>query len=110
MLQVNFIMIYIIHKISVSIKNSVFKRFFKKNYFFKIIIYIIDLFFSKKKFFFSQRRKFQGMKKTEKIKSNIIKDVENLFRLKEEIDNITVKGVKNLFRLKKKQIIMQLKM
>ena len=31
----------------------------------------------------------------------LVKDVRNLFRLKNEIDDITIKNQRNLFRLKK---------
>ena len=41
-------------------------------------------------------------KDIKKIEHNIIKDVRNLFRLKEEIDSTRTKDVRNLFRLKKK--------
>ena len=32
---------------------------------------------------------------------NIIKDIRNLFRLKQELNSTAIKGIKNLFRLKK---------
>ena len=41
------------------------------------------------------------MKKNKKIERNIINDVRNPFRLKEEINGTTIKYMRNLFRLKK---------
>ena len=39
--------------------------------------------------------------KRQKIENKPIKDVRNLFRLKEEVNKITIKDVRNLFPLKK---------
>ena len=36
-----------------------------------------------------------------KNRRQYVKDVRNLFRLKEEIEDITIKHIRNLFRLKK---------
>ena len=40
--------------------------------------------------------------KDKRIDDNIIKDVRNLFRLKQQIDNHIIKDERILFRLKKK--------
>ena len=39
--------------------------------------------------------------KEKQKENNIIKDVRNLFRLKNEMDDTTIKDVRNLFRLSK---------
>ena len=45
---------------------------------------------------------FKGMIKIKKLEDNVIKNVRNLFRLKQEIDgNATTKGMKNLFGMHK---------
>ena len=41
------------------------------------------------------------MKKIKKIENNIIQDVRNLFRLKQEINDTAIKDIRSLFRLKK---------
>ena len=68
MLQINFIMIYIIHKISVLLKiTRILKRFLKS---------IIELYFLKHNTFFSQHIMTENPSLEEE---NIIKDVRNLF-------------------------------
>ena len=47
--------------------------------------------------------KFKSWKRQIKIEDNTIKDVRNVFRLKEEIDYTTVKDIRNLFKLKKRK-------
>ena len=63
MLLVNFIMIYVIHKISVLLKITGILRCFLRS--------IIDFYFKKIYIFFTTYNE-----------DNIIKDVRNLFRLK----------------------------
>ena len=46
--------------------------------------------------------KCSRVEKDKKIEDNIIKDVKNLFRLKNEIGDTTIKDVRNLFQLKKR--------
>ena len=41
--------------------------------------------------------------KDKKIEGNIIKDVNNIFRLKKEMDENRIKDLTNRFRLKKKK-------
>ena len=74
MLQVNFIMAFIIHKILVLIKITIIlKRFLRS---------IIDFYFFKKQLF----SKHLTMESSILEEEQIIKDVRNLFRLKKEID------------------------
>ena len=42
-----------------------------------------------------------SLEKDKKIENDIIKDVRNLFRLKEEINDTTIKDIRIFFRLKK---------
>ena len=45
----------------------------------------------------------QGLKKTEKVEDNMIKDVRNLFRFKKKkIDGKAIKDIRNHCKLKKK--------
>ena len=67
MLQVNFIKIYIIHKIFVLLKITRILKLFLKGFY----------------FFSQQSSSFE--------EENIIKDVRNLFRLKKEIDDTAIK-------------------
>ena len=66
-LQVNFIKIYIIHKIFVLLKITRILKLFLKGFY----------------FFSQQSSSFE--------EENIIKDVRNLFRLKKEIDDTAIK-------------------
>ena len=87
--QVNFIMICIIHKISVLLKITRTS---------KCIIY----FYFFKKRFFSQHIIIESPKPD---KLNIVKDVRNLFRLNEiknETNDAGIKVIRSLFRLEKK--------
>ena len=54
--------------------------------------------------FFSQHKRMNNLRpdKDKRIDDNIIKDVRNLFRLKQQIDNHIIKDERILFRLKKK--------
>ena len=45
----------------------------------------------------------------DRSKTNKIKDVRSLFRLKKEIDNTTSKDARNLYRLKKEKMALRLK-
>ena len=90
MLQVNFILIYVIHKILVLLKiTRILKRFFKE---YNRLLFI----FFRKSNFFSQHliMKSSRLEEDKNIEENIIKDVRNLIRLK---------------KLKKKQMMMQIK-
>ena len=70
MLQVNFMMIYIIHRISVLFKiTRISKRFLRS---------IIDFYCFKKQLFFSQHMMIKSPRLEEK---NTIKDIKNLFKL-----------------------------
>ena len=84
MLQANFIMIYIIHKIM-----RILKRFSKRL-----------LFYLKNNDFFSQ----YIMMESSRPEGNIIKNIGNVFsveKLKKETNYATVKGARNLFKLEK---------
>ena len=70
-LNFNFVMIYIIQKILVLIKNSIFKCFFKK---------CNRLYFLKKYLFFFIT--YDIIKSLSLEEENIIKDIRNLLRLK----------------------------
>ena len=76
LLNFNFAMIYIIHKILVLIKNNM--NYFKENTFSKYI-----------------------MMENPRSEEKIIKDIRNLFRIKKEQNETAIKDIKNLFRLKK---------
>ena len=45
--------------------------------------------------------KSSRLEKDKKIEENIIKDVRNLFKIKQKIDDTRIKDVRNIFRLKK---------
>ena len=45
--------------------------------------------------------KIPGLKKIYKKEGNMIKDVRNLFILKNETDDTVIKNMRNLFKLKK---------
>ena len=81
MLQVYLMITYVIYKISVLLGiTRILKQFLRT---------IID---------------FLLFTKIENIKENIIKNVSNLFRLKQlkrETTNAAIKGIRNIFRLKK---------
>ena len=96
MLQVNFILIHIIHKISVLLKIT---RFLNA---------LVDFIFYKKRnnyFFTTYNNENFKFKEDKNIEDNIINDIINLFRLKfrlkKEINNNTIKDIRNLFRLEK---------
>ena len=92
MLQVNFIIIYIINKISVLLKfTRISKRFLRS---------IIDFYFFKKLVNFFHNMKSSRFEKDKKLEKNIIKEERNLFRLKQDIDNTAIKDGRNLFRFK----------
>ena len=82
MLQVNFIIISIIHKILVLLKMTRFLKLYNK---------------LKSKLFFSQHIMMESLSLEE-----VIRDVRDLFILKKEVDDAAIKDAKNLFRLKKK--------
>ena len=92
LLNFNFVMIYIIHKIFILLKNnlnywSIFEVFLRR---------IID-FFKKtnKKFITYSNGKIKSWK------NFIIKDIINLFRLKKELNKTAVKDMRYLFSLEK---------
>ena len=92
MLQVNFIMIYIIYEISVLFKYQNSKTVFKE-------YNRLFFFLKKKKITTYNDGKFKAWRK------NIIQGVKTLFRLedlKKEATDTTIKNIRNLFRLKKK--------
>ena len=101
MLQFNFIMTCIIHKILVLFKiTRILKPFLRS---------IIEFLFKETNcFFFSQRvmMKISRLEEDKNIEENIIKDVRNLFRLKnfkKEPNDTAIKDISNLFRLKKEK-------
>ena len=75
MLQVDFIMIYIIHKILVLPKITIISKSFLKS--------ITDFYFLKIKmiFFVTYNDECSSPKEDKYIKENTIKDVKNLFKL-----------------------------
>ena len=93
MLQISFIMTYIVHKILVLlIITRIFKTVFKEN--------------KKNNQQFSQHitMKTARLEEDKNVEDNINKDVRNLFRLKKlknEINYSAIKDIKNVFRLKK---------
>ena len=99
MLQVNFIMICIIRKISVLLKiTRISKRFLNS---------IIEFYFLKDNQFFSEHIM---MKSPSLEEENIIKDVRNLFRLgklKKQTIGSTVNRTRNLFRLEKENEVVK---
>ena len=93
LLNFNFVMLYIIHKILVLLQNhlnylkdDIFECFFKK--------YNRLLIFFKKIIFFITNN--DGKSKALRRKNN--KDIGNLFRLKKELNYTAVKDIRNLFR------------
>ena len=96
MLQVNFIMIFIIHKILVILKiTRILKHFLRS---------IIHLYFLKNNIFFFSQPKVMEIPSLQE--ENIIKYVRNLFRLeklKKETNDTTIKDIRNIFRLKKEK-------
>ena len=87
-LNFNFVMIYIIHKMFVLLKNHL--NYSKDS--------IFECFFLKKNFFFSQHKMMKSLSLEEE---NINQDVRNLFRLKNELNYTAIKDIKNLFILEK---------
>ena len=69
-------MIYIIHKISELLKDSIFKCFFKE---YGVLLFFICINFSRHLMI-----KSSWLKKDKKKDDNITKDVRNLFRLKKK--------------------------
>ena len=72
----NFFMVYLINKISVLLKDSLSKRFFKE--------YSRLLLFVKKLFSEHLMMKSSRLEKDKKIRYKIMKDIRNLFRLKKK--------------------------
>ena len=90
MLEVNFDMIYIIYKISISFK--VFSNAFSSSITdFQLKRNINNL------FFFTSSR----LEKDKILEENILKGVRYFFRQKKEIDDTAIKDIRNIFRLKK---------
>ena len=96
LLNFNFVVIYIIHKMLVSLKNllnffkdSIFECFFKE--------YKRLNFYLKNDFF----KAYNDEKFKEKEEENIIKNIKNLLRLKKELNYPAIKDLRNLFRLEK---------
>ena len=90
MLQINFIMIRIIHQILVLVKiNRILKHFLRS---------IIDFLkvFKKIIIFFSQ----YIIMENSGLQEEKIKDARNPFRLKNKMYNITIKDIRNIFRIK----------
>ena len=104
MLQINFIMICIIHKISVFLKITRILKMLFKDYSRCLFIYLFIYLFIFNNFFFQQNIKMESRRFEEE---NIFKDLRSLFRLaesKKETIVTTIKGRRNLFRLDKEKI------
>ena len=100
MLQINFIMICIIHKISVFLKITRILKMLFKDYSRCLFIYL----FIFNNFFFQQNIKMESRRFEEE---NIFKYLRSLFRLaesKKETIVTTIKGRRNLFRLDKEKV------
>ena len=87
MLQINFIMIYIIYKISVLLKITRISLTFIFTFFFQFLEHIMI--------------KISSLQEDKDIEKNIIKDVINWKKIKQETNDAGIKGMRNLFRLKK---------
>ena len=94
LLNFNFAMIYIIHKILALIKNHM--NYFKDNILKCFSKRLIDFYFLKKLFFFS---KYIMMENPRPEEEKIIKDIRNLFRLKKEQNNTVVTDIRNELRI-----------
>ena len=94
-LQVNFIMIYIVHKISVLLKITIVLKQFLR--------IIIAFYIFKNVICFSQHIfvKYSKIEEDRNIEKNIVKDPTNLVILK-KLTKETHEGRKNLFGLKQK--------
>ena len=89
----NFFMVYLINKISVLLKDSLSKRFFKE--------YSRLLLFVKKLFSEHLMMKSSRLEKDKKVRYKIMKDIRNLFRLKkkenEAIKDRMIRDIRNIF-------------
>ena len=93
MLQDNFIIIYIIHRILILLKiTRILKRFLIDIYFFKKIIFL--------KYIIGKSPRLEEYKHMEE---SILKDVGNIFKLNkiEKTKVVAIKGIRNPFSMKK---------
>ena len=87
LLNFNYVMIYIIHKMLVLLKNHL--NYLKNN--------IFECFFKE----YNRLAQHIMMESLSLEEEKIIKDIRNLFRLKKELNYNAIKDIKNLFRLEK---------
>ena len=94
-LNFNCVIIYVIHKMLVLLKNhlnylkdNIFECFFKE----------YECFFKEYNTLFSQHIMMKSLSLKEE---NIIKDIRNLFRLKKELNFTAIKDIRNLLRREK---------
>ena len=87
LLNFNYVMIYIIHKMLVLLKNHL--NYLKNN--------IFECFFKE----YNRLAQHIMMESLSLEEEKIIKDIRNLFRLKKELNYHAIKDIKNLFRLEK---------
>ena len=94
-LNFNCVIIYVIHKMLVLLKNhlnylkdNIFECFFKE----------YECFFKEYNTLFSQHIMMKSLSLKEE---NIIKDIRNLFRLKKELNYTAIKDIRNLLRREK---------
>ena len=94
-LNFNCVIIYVIHKMLVLLKNHL--NYLKDN--------IFECFFKEYKCFFKEYNTFFSqhimMKSLSLKEENIIKDIRNLFRLKKELNYTAIKDIRNLLRREK---------
>ena len=97
LLNLNFFIIYIIHKTLALFKNHL--NYFKDSIsecFLRSII--VDFSFLKREIFFSQHIMMESSRSEEDY---IIKEIRNLLILIKEINHTAIKGIRNLIRLQK---------
>ena len=87
LLNFNYVMIYIIYKMLVLLKNHL--NYLKNN--------IFECFFKE----YNRLAQHIMMESLSLEEEKIIKDIRNLFRLKKELNYNAIKDIKNLFRLEK---------
>ena len=94
-LNFNCVIIYVIHKMLVLLKNHL--NYLKEN--------IFECFFKEYKCFFNEYNTLFSqhimMKSLSPKEENIIKDIRNLFGLKKELNYTAIKDIRNLLRREK---------
>ena len=98
-LNFNCVIIYVIHKMLVLLKNHL--NYLKEN--------IFECFFKEYKCFFNEYNTLFSqhimMKSLSPKEENIIKDIRNLFGLKKELNYTAIKDIRNLRREKETKAI-----